>query len=578
MKNILKYIMSFFMILQIVSCNDGIDPITPVDPGVDAGAPTVTIMKPTNGTQINELAIESPIDIQFAVQDDIEIQKITVDWDGTQIASYDSFTDYRIFGDAFTKEDVLFGDHVLTVKATDITGNVTTVSTNVSKPPYEPMFANEVFYMPFDGNHTEFVSITNPTEVGTPGFSGNGFIGSNSFEATANSYLSFPIGDMLGTSFTGMFWYKVNSTPGQAGILTIGDDATDRNQGFRLFREGSSSSQTIKLNVGTGSGESWNNGGTINVSNGDWINVAFTVSPTETVVYFNGAPVNTATLSNSIDWTGCTDLVVGSGGPTFDYWGHLSDDSAMDELRFFTTALSQSEIQNIINITNPYVPIYDGEIFYMPFEGRYSELISKQDATKVGNPSFAGQSHGGVNAYAGTPGSYLTFPLDGLLNDEFSATMWYKLNALPNRAGILTIRPPMINSGVNNDLTKGFCFFRENGATGMQRFKLNVGTGGTGNWFDGGDNADVPANTTDWIHLAFTISGSKAVVYINGEIAKEGTLPGPIDWTGCNVFSIMSGDPNFTEWGHLSDESFMDDLRIFNKALPQTEIQAIMAN
>jgi hypothetical protein len=35
----------------------------------------------------------------------------------------------------------------------------------------------------------------------------------------------------------------------------------DRTKGFRLFREGSATSQRIKLNVGTGAGESWNDGG-----------------------------------------------------------------------------------------------------------------------------------------------------------------------------------------------------------------------------------------------------------------------------------------------------------------------------
>jgi hypothetical protein len=38
----------------------------------------------------------------------------------------------------------------------------------------------------------------------------------------------------------------------------------------------------------------------------------------------------------------------------------------------------------------------------------------------------------------------------------------------------------------------------------------------------------------------------------------------------------MSGAPRFTEWGHLSDESYMDELRIFNKALSQAEIQTII--
>ncbi|MDD7887537.1 LamG-like jellyroll fold domain-containing protein, partial [Flavivirga sp. 57AJ16] len=86
-----------------------------------------------------------------------------------------------------------------------------------------------------------------------------------------------------------------------------------------------------------------------------------------------------------------------------------------------------------------------------------------------------------------------------------------------------------------------------------------------------------PTITTDWVHLAFTISGSECVVYINGEVVRQGAFSG-VDWTGCDVLSIMSGAPRFTEWGHHSDLSYIDELALYDKALSQTAIQAIMAN
>ena len=124
--------------------------------------------------------------------------------------------------------------------------------------------------------------------------------------------------------------------------------------------------------------------------------------------------------------------------------------------------------------------------------------------------------------------------------------------------------------------TGGFRFFRE-GSAATQRFKLNAGNGTADSWFDGGAAADVDATTGQWVHMAFTISGTKAVVYINGQIVKEGSFTG-IDWTGCDMLSIMSGAPRFTEWNHLSDLGMMDELRIFNKELTQSEVQTIMAD
>jgi len=225
----------------------------------------------------------------------------------------------------------------------------------------------------------------------------------------------------------------------------------------------------------------------------------------------------------------------------------------------------------------PYQPIYTGEIFYMPFEGEYVELVSITTATKVGSPSFNDNGEVG-KAYQGFTGGYITMPTTGLTNPEFTALFWYKVNASPDRSGILTMGPPdPALPATPNNRKNGFRLFREN-AGGKQRIKLNVGTGATDNWFDGGAAADIDPAAGTWAHIAFTISGTKAVVYINGAIVSQGNFPAgtTVSWTGCDVLSIASGAPRFTEWGHMSDNSLYDELRIFNKALTQAEIQDIM--
>jgi hypothetical protein len=70
---------------------------------------------------------------------------------------------------------------------------------------------------------------------------------------------------------------------------------------------------------------------------------------------------------------------------------------------------------------------------------------------------------------------------------------------------------------------------------------------------------------------------TECVVYIDGEVAKQGDFGG-IDWTGCDILTIMSGAPRFTGWSHFSDEGLMDELRIFNKALTQEDVQQIIAD
>ncbi|MCO6477768.1 MAG: hypothetical protein J5I94_14155 [Phaeodactylibacter sp.] len=594
----MKFINKFFLFLMLaglaLACErEGIDPITPVDPGPDQGNPEVKISFPVEGSTIQVLEAVTTVNIRFEATDDIELAEVAVAFDGSEIATFTEFLDYRRFVGEYEYDQVADGMHTITITATDTNGKTGSATVNFTKEPaYTPLYAGEVLYMPFDGDFIDLVNIKQPTVVGSPGFAGESVVGLDAYKGAADSYLTYPTEGLLGSEFSAVFWMKVNATPDRAGILVIGPpDAVNptapnnRTSGFRFFRENAGGEQRFKLNVGRGDGDSWFDGGDaadVVPGTDEWHHFAFTISNNGAVVYIDGNIVSQGPLDGGVDWTGCDILSIMSGAPRFTGWDHLSDRSLMDELRIFDRELSQSEVQDIITTESggggAYTPKYDGETFYMSFdEGLYREMVSGQIANVVGTPDLAGEGKVGPDAYAGAADSYLTFPTDGLLGDEFSAVFWMKVNADPDRAGILVIGPPDPNNpDAQNNRTSGFRFFREN-AGGEQRFKLNAGHGEGDNWFDGGDNADIVVPDDSWHHFAFTISGSECVVYIDGEVVSQGDFAG-IDWTDCDVISIMSGDPRFTEWGHHSDLSWMDELRLFNKALTQEEVGQIIAD
>ena len=598
MRILKSFIYSALLLFLIAGCKENfLDEISQVDPGADESAPVVTVSYPVNGTEIQVYESVTSINIEFEATDDIEIQKIDLKIDGAQITSFNEFVDYRKFSGEYTYSELNDGDHVLEVIATDINGKSTTATVNFSKiPPYVVQYESEVFYMPFDGDNVELVSVTFPTEVGNTGFAGEGKVGGNAFKGATGSYLTMPVGDeILGSEFSAAFWMKIDNVPNRGGILTIGPPDTGnanypgtqnlRTSGIRFFREnGAGGKQRFKLNIGTGSGETWVDGGTaadVTPNTGEWVHFAFTISTTEATVYINGQPVKTS-ATTGVNWANCDILSIMSGAPRFSEWGHLSDLSYLDELRLFNSALTQQEISNLIQDEGGIT--YNGEFgekFYMPFDGNLLDKGSGIAATVVGTPGYGGSGLRGSNSFQAATDSYLTYPSNGIEYSEFSASMWYKLNATPDRAGILVIGPPHTENAnyptTQNLRTSGFRFFREN-ASGKQRFKLNVGTGAGEVWVDGGAAADVdPATQTDWIHLAFTISGAVARVYIDGVMVKESDLPAGFSWADCDIMSIGSGAPRFNGWDHKSDLSLIDELRIFDKALTQAEITAIKA-
>ena len=217
----------------------------------------------------------------------------------------------------------------------------------------------------------------------------------------------------------------------------------------------------------------------------------------------------------------------------------------------------------------------DGQIFYMDFNDEYVDFQSLNEATAIGSPGFAKGKVG--NAYAGATNSYLTFGTGALaapLSSKMTFSFWYKVNATPDRAGILVIAPKTDGAAANmqNNRSGGIRIFRE-AAGNKQRVKANVGDGKDDHWLDGGEKADIDPTVDTWKFITLVLTDGKATLYIDATEVAASDLS-KISWTGCDIMSIGSGAPRFTEWGHLSDNSLIDELRIYNKALSPVEVKA----
>jgi hypothetical protein len=213
-----------------------------------------------------------------------------------------------------------------------------------------------------------------------------------------------------------------------------------------------------------------------------------------------------------------------------------------------------------------------GEALYFNFETTdFTDGVSENKATVVGTPVLVNGKVG--QAYKGASDTYLTYATGQLtvtLAKEFSAAFWYKMGG-SDRAGILTCGR---DNAAHDDRNVGFRFFREGSVT-AQRFKLNLGTGSAEVYADGGVDADLNPSV-GWVFLTITISEGRCAVYFNGRLIKETEFTGNISWEGCSEISIGSGAPTFTVWNHLSDDSEIDELRIFNKSLTSAEITTLM--
>jgi len=219
-------------------------------------------------------------------------------------------------------------------------------------------------------------------------------------------------------------------------------------------------------------------------------------------------------------------------------------------------------------------PFEEGLIFYMPFDNNYTEAISEINANIIENPSFGS----GIisEAYLGAANSYITFNTSNFAESpktNFSVAFWYKINLTPSKAGIITMGPVTDGADENhqNNRNYGIRIFRENNDGKV--FTFNIGNGSYDSWLIA-DSKPLEDNN-QWVHITLTLSNDKARIYYDGEEVVSGDVS--VNWSGCDLISIGSGAPRFNEWGHLSDESLIDDLRLYNKTLSKVEIDNLIA-
>lgn len=224
--------------------------------------------------------------------------------------------------------------------------------------------------------------------------------------------------------------------------------------------------------------------------------------------------------------------------------------------------------------------------YYAVAEATESHPFESLDAytDKVGVPSVVAGKVG--NALKNTTdSSFVRIPTTNFkksetISGEVSVSFWYKVDATPDRAGIISVgNYDSIPGGTlwNNHLVQGFKLFREGNAT-KQRIKLNVGHGADSYWNDGKE-IDVDGS---WMHITIVISNVENKIFFNGVAASDNNklanaapqAKGGIDWTNCNTMEIGSGQPTLSSqgWNHKTDKSLIDELKIWNVALSDLQV------
>lgn len=301
-----------------------------------------------------------------------------------------------------------------------------------------------------------------------------------------------------------------------------------------------------------------------NIEN-EWTHVAGTWDGSTVRLYINGVEQVSVSLSGSSIAASEANFVIGSRASEEEFYEGLIDDG-----RIYTRTLSESEIKQLYNTRSdhsygsPYVPqkpvAASNLVAWYPFEGEASDATAYQpwaaddtDYSGTVNSQTYKQDGGVSDINSGSGSSAYSFDSSGdpiiipndipFSNDSFTLSSW--INVSDSTADNL-YSVSMRNDGYAEHGIRETGYFKFGGNSTA----IEVGT--------------VSSNT--WHHLCHT---SDAIAYIDGKQVGTSETDSIINGNSNNI-----GGRNGTEYV----DGNIDDVRVYNRALSQSEIEQIYNN
>jgi hypothetical protein len=168
-----------------------------------------------------------------------------------------------------------------------------------------------------------------------------------------------------------------------------------------------------------------------------------------------------------------------------------------------------------------------------------------------GNVPITGTSTGNALDFDGTD-DYVALPAGVYFTGDFTIECWVYPRSFANWARIIDFG----NGAGSNNVLLSYTY----GTSGAPGFYVE------GSQFQASQT--LPLN--QWSHIAATLSGTTATIYINGVAAGSSTVPVPVNITRNNCYIGKSN------WGDPYADASFDELRIWNTAKTPAEIQSSM--
>ncbi len=288
------------------------------------------------------------------------------------------------------------------------------------------------------------------------------------------------------------------------------------------------------------------------IVNTDWHHVVATYNGKKIKLYIDGVLLVKKSASGNLKSTN-SSTYIGSEG-SINYF-----DGTIDEVAVFDKALSQQEIADIYaNTPNPDNGD-DALVSWWKFNENSGSTVAdskgNNNGTVLGPQWTSNGAEGSALTFDGQNDFVLVSNADNLnVTDQITLMAW--ANTKENKTAKIVEKGDWDGNSLLQDHWNGWA--AQIRTASNKSYSIN--------WSNG-----IPVYN-EWYHLALTYNGSVMKLFVNGQLTNSKQVSGKLHVNGRDfVIGSNNGAQKFFNGS-------IDDVRFFNKALTQTEIQAIYNN
>jgi hypothetical protein len=369
--------------------------------------------------------------------------------------------------------------------------------------------------------------------------------------------------------FTISCWIKINSKLDSGIVSNYG--GTEEHYGIRCDNNSGNYVASLYYDDNGSSGYGFRNlYGNSDIGDGKWHHIVGRWDGVngETTLYVDGTREGYSNSEYKGTLNPSADLLIGNdAGPSHSYFNGLICD-----VRIYDSALTKEQIQSIYNqstIDDATPPKQDdGGILHWTLDENPKNVSKVNDVWSNNNGTVYGGVEERSNSIRGssvhfTGSDSQAIRTDGRIGVQNKVTMAAWINVQKNGDDSYNRYLSYDSSSVESYGKNGILLYWD---ADDSEWGFQVTIDGNGNFASLQEN--IPQN--NWIHIAGTWDGNKAKLYQNGAIRADTDVSGTFDDSNCK---LTVGNRSDIATDHVN--AYIDDVRVYNRELSKTEVQAI---